>query len=138
MENSSRVQTVKLVWWCFYMDLLLAGSMFVVFVVIRAANKLFEDIVRITYLGYIEQHPRPYFPDSCERLLNLLMMVYVVIFYVLYRLREHERMRNLLDIRQQTEYEALFRLETGFMEQLRSHGILLQDPQSEYPDSSSA
>ncbi|XP_044778536.1 uncharacterized protein LOC6733215 isoform X2 [Drosophila simulans] len=73
------------------------------------------------------QQASSYTPQSWERGINIMVCVHVVILYVVFRKRERLRVQNLEDTRRQFQIEDLFRLETEFVEQLRSQGIELED-----------
>ncbi|KAI8037620.1 uncharacterized protein LOC128255389 [Drosophila gunungcola] len=106
------------------------------FLAVQFAGYQIDDFVLSSYESYLKNRPRPYTLESWERGINILVGLHVVILYVLFRIREYLRFQNLEDIRRQWELEALFRMETEFIEQLRSQGIELQDPSLGFPDAS--
>ncbi|XP_017050187.1 uncharacterized protein LOC108094239 [Drosophila ficusphila] len=116
----------------------LAGIIFLVFLAIYVAGYRFNELVLSVYTSFLRQRPRTFNPEWWQGRINMMVGVYVAMLYVLFRLREHLRLQNLEEICRQRELEALFRMETEFLEQLRSQGIELKDPSSDLPDSSFA
>ncbi|XP_043646170.1 uncharacterized protein LOC122615253 isoform X2 [Drosophila teissieri] len=74
------------------------------------------------------QRAHSYTPESWERGINIMVGIHISILYVLFRVRERMRLQTIEDTRRQQEIEDLFRMETEFMEQLRSQGIELENP----------
>uniref|UniRef100_A0A6P4FWU9 Uncharacterized protein LOC108051911 n=1 Tax=Drosophila rhopaloa TaxID=1041015 RepID=A0A6P4FWU9_DRORH len=118
--------------------IVLAVNIFLVFLAVHFGGYRFDDFVLSSYMSYLKERPRPMTPESTDRGINMMVGLYVAILYLLFRTREHLRLQNLEDIRRQREFEALFRMETEFIEHLRSQGIELQDPSLDFPDPSCA
>ncbi|XP_016957163.1 uncharacterized protein LOC108029429 [Drosophila biarmipes] len=106
----------------------LAGILCLGFLSIDVAGYRLDDFVLALHLSYLEQGPRSFAPESWERGTNIMVGLYMLILYMVFRLREHMRLQNVKDIRRQLEFEDLFRMETAFMEKLRSQGVELEDP----------
>ncbi|KAH8365149.1 hypothetical protein KR084_004140 [Drosophila pseudotakahashii] len=107
--------------------MLLTGILCLTLLAIEVAGYRLDDFVLSSHLNYLKQRPSSYIPESWERGVNIMVGIYMAIVYVLFRLREHMRLQNLKDIRRQQEFEDLFRMETEFIEQLRSQGVQLED-----------
>ncbi|XP_043646161.1 uncharacterized protein LOC122615253 isoform X1 [Drosophila teissieri] len=104
------------------------GIICLVILAIQVTNYQLDDFVLVTYLRYIEQRAHSYTPESWERGINIMVGIHISILYVLFRVRERMRLQTIEDTRRQQEIEDLFRMETEFMEQLRSQGIELENP----------
>ncbi|XP_017003222.3 uncharacterized protein [Drosophila takahashii] len=107
--------------------MILTGILYLALLAIEVADYQLDDFVLSSHLSYWKHRPRSYHPESWERGINILVGIYMAILYMLFRLREHMRLQNLKDIRRQQEFEDLFRMETEFIEQLRSQGVQLED-----------
>lgn len=103
------------------------GIICLVIVAFQVTGYRLNDFVLFSYMNYIEQQARSYTPESWDKGLNIIVWIHVVILYVVFRKRECLRVQTLEDTRRQFEIEDLFRMETEFMEQLRSQGIELED-----------
>ncbi|EDW89793.1 uncharacterized protein LOC6529050 [Drosophila yakuba] len=127
MEGSKQFLNIFLVIKILY--IVPIGIICLLILAIQVANYRLDDFVLVTYLRYIEQQQRArsYTPESWEKGINLMVGVHISILYVLFRVRERMRLQTIEDTRRQREIEDLFRMETEFMEQLRSQGIELED-----------
>nr|XP_016943077.2 uncharacterized protein LOC108019694 [Drosophila suzukii] len=105
-----------------------SGTLCLAFLAFEVAGYRLDDFVLTSHLSYLEQRPRSYTPESWERGTNIVVGIYMVILYMMFRLREHMRLQNVKDIRRQLEFEDLFRMETEFIDKLRSQGIELDGP----------
>ncbi|EDX05863.1 uncharacterized protein LOC6733215 isoform X1 [Drosophila simulans] len=102
------------------------GIVCLLIVALQVTGYHLNEFLLDSYLSYIQQ-ASSYTPQSWERGINIMVCVHVVILYVVFRKRERLRVQNLEDTRRQFQIEDLFRLETEFVEQLRSQGIELED-----------
>ncbi|XP_037728444.1 uncharacterized protein LOC119559422 [Drosophila subpulchrella] len=84
-----------------------SGTLCLAFLAFEVAGYRLEDFVLTSHQSYLEQRPRSYTPESWERGTNIM---------------------NVKDIRRQLEFEDLFRMETEFIDKLRSQGIELDGP----------
>ncbi|XP_033153577.1 uncharacterized protein LOC117136678 [Drosophila mauritiana] len=103
------------------------GILCLLIVAFQVTGYHLNEFLLDSYISYIQQ-ASSYTPQSWERGINIMVCVHVAILYVVFRKRERLRVQNLEDTRRQFQIEDLFRLETEFVEQLRSQGIELEDP----------
>lgn len=115
------------------LDVLLTVAILLIFFALKKADIGLNEFYKDTYTRYVEHLHKQDLVQPSEWLFIILMAVNVAILYAYYRLREYGRMQSLSQLNQKREYVALFRQETEFINQLRAHGIVFEDPRKVSP-----
>ncbi|KAH8319833.1 hypothetical protein KR074_007345, partial [Drosophila pseudoananassae] len=115
------------------LDLLLTGLLLLMFLAVSKAGIGLDKFFQDTYTRYMEHLSKRNLVEPREWLFIVLMAANVVIVYAVYRLRQYGGIQNLSQLDQQREHVALFSQETELLDQLRTHGIVFQDPRKASP-----